>query len=53
MKGRGVQLLFGAGLQTASFGLTRSPDRWLVPPKTGDLTARSVGVANPTRNCAQ
>ena len=44
MKGRGVQLLFGVGLPTASFGPPRSPDRRPTLPKTGDPAARSVGV---------
>ena len=44
MKWRGVQLLFGVGLPTASFGPPRSPDRRPTLPKTGDLVARSVEV---------
>ena len=36
--------LFGVGLQTASFGPTRSPDRRSTLPKTGDPVARSIGA---------
>ena len=52
MKGRGVQLLFGVGLPTASFGPPRSPDRRPArpTPETSLRGQSECAVWRPTHN---